>query len=185
MTSVTDLRKGVFFEDQGNLYQVLSYEHIKLGRGSATIKVKVKNIKNGSTVNLSFISGAKVQEVMVEKRALQFLYKDTDNAYFMEPQTFDQIAISLSRIQEDHRYLKEGENFSISFLKGDPLTLELPPKMDFTVKETGPSIRGNSATNIYKDAILENGLKTKVPLFVEAEDRVRIDTRTGEYSEKA
>src|SRR3989344_49068 len=185
MTSVTDLRKGVFFEDQGHIFQVLSYEHNKLGRGSATIKVKVKNIKNGSTVNISFINGAKVQGITVEKRNLQFLYKDADNAYFMDPQTFDQVTVSLSRIQEDHVYLKTGENFSVSFLKGDPLALELPPKMNFKIAETGPSLRGNSATNIYKDALLENGLKTKVPLFFTVGDAVVIDTRSGAYSERA
>ena len=184
MISVTDLKRGTLFEDEGNIYQVLSYEHIKLGRGSATIKVKVKNVKSGSTTERGFINGAKVKPVSVEKRDLQFLYKDEDSAYFMNPTTFDQVSIPLKRL-DGQEYLKEEMNFFVTFLDGEPLSLDLPPKMDFTVEETGPSLRGNSATNIYKDAILENGMKTKVPLFVEIGDKIRIDTRTGAYSEKA
>lgn len=183
MISVTDLRSGVVFKDQGQLLQVLSYEHIKMGRGSATIKVKVRNVKTGAVVEKGFINGAKVDNVAITKKDLQFLYKDNDFAYFMNPTTFEQITIPLSKLLS-HEYLKEGENFSVSFFEDEPLELILPPKMDLKVTETGPSIRGNSATNIYKDAVLENGLKTKVPLFIQTNDVVRIDTRTGSYSEK-
>lgn len=184
MISVTELRSGTIFEDNGNLYQVLYYEHIKMGRGSANIKVKIKNVRSGSITDKSFISGAKVNDVRVLKKELQYLYKDEDSAYFMDPLTFEQIEILL-RILPEHQYLKEGETFSVSFLKDEPLFLNLPPKMEFTVIDTGPSIRGNSATNIYKDATLENGLKTKVPLFIKVGDRVKVDTRTENYSEKA
>lgn len=184
MISVTDLRSGVVFEDQGQIYQVLSYEHIKMGRGSANIKIRVKNLRNGATTDKSFINGAKVDEIQLNKKDLQFLYKDDENAYFMNPSNFEQIPIPL-KIINDHEFLKEGGSFSISFLGREPLSLNLPPKMEFKILETGPSIRGNSATNIYKDAVLENGLKTKVPLFIRAGDLIRIDTRTGEYSEKA
>lgn len=184
MISVTELRAGTIYEDEGQLLQVLSYEHIKMGRGSANIKVKVKNVRTGSTVEKSFINGARVNAVQVFKKELQYLYKDEDFAYFMNPQTYDQVQISLKVIPE-HIYLKEGMSFPISFLGEEALSLMLPPKMEFKVSETGPSIRGNSATNIYKDAVLENGLKTKVPLFIDVDDIIRIDTRTGSYSEKA
>lgn len=183
MISVTELRNGTVFEDQGNIYQVLSYEHIKMGRGSASIKVKVKNVKTGATTDKSFINGARVNDMQILKRDLQFLYKDSDFTYFMNPITFEQIPVPLKTIPE-HAFLKEGESFSISFLEEEPLALNLSPKMEFTVAETGPSLRGNSATNIYKDAMLENGLKTKVPLFINVGDKIRIDTRTGSYSEK-
>ena len=183
MISVTDLKRGTIFEDEGQIFQVLSYEHIKLGRGSATIKVKVKNLKSGSTTERGFINGAKVNSVSVQRKELQYLYKDSDFAYFMDPKTFEQIPASLSRIE--HAYLKDGGTFFVKFLDNQPLSLELPPKMEFKVEETGPSLRGNSATNIYKDAILENGIKTKVPLFITIGDVIRIDTRTGQYSEKA
>ena len=185
MIGVTELRAGTIFEDQGNIFQVLSYEHIKMGRGSANIKVKVKNIRSGSTTDKSFINGAKVNELQVIKKDLQYLYKDDSNAYFMNPSTFEQINVPLKLIVYEKDYLKEGQNFSISFLSDEPLSINLPPKMDFEVTETAPGVKGNSATNVFKDAVLENGLTTKVPPFVNTGDKIRVDTRTGAYSEKA
>ncbi len=183
MINVTDLRAGTIFEDRREIFKVLSYEHIKMGRGSANVRVKVKNLKTGSITDKSFISNAKVDEARVAKEDYQFLYKDKDSAFFMNPKTFEQINIPL-KLLDEHIFLKEGQNFSLSFLNGEPLSLNLPPKMEFKVLETGPSLRGNSATNIYKDATLENGLKTRVPLFIKTGDKIRIDTRTGEYSER-
>lgn len=183
MISVTNLKAGTIFEDQGQIFKVLSYEHIKVGRGSANIRVKVKNIRTGSTIEKSFINGAKVNGVSIENRELQFLYKDEEAAFFMNPSTFEQFSIPLN-VLDDHMYLKEGGNFSISFLGAEPLFLNLPPKMEFNVSETGAGVRGNTATNVFKDATLENGLKTKVPLFIKAGDKIKIDTRTGVYTER-
>ncbi|MBI2195566.1 MAG: elongation factor P [Candidatus Levybacteria bacterium] len=185
MISVTDLRSGVVFQEQGQLFQVLSYEHIKMGRGSANIKVKVKNLRSGTTVEKSFINGAKVDNVSVSKRDLQYLYRDLNSAYFMNPTTFEQIGIPLKILGSDTYYLKEGETFNVSFLGDEALSINLPPKMEFKVEDTAVGVRGNSATNVFKDAILENGLKAKVPLFINVGDIVRVDTRTGEYSERA
>ena len=183
MIGVTELRNGTVYEDEGNMYIVLSYEHIKMGRGSANIKVKVKNIKNGATLVKSFINGARVNELQITRKDLQYLYKDDDAAYFMNPETFEQVTMPLDSI-EDSQYLKEGESFNISFLDDEPLSLQFPSKMEFTIADTGPALRGNSATNIYKDAVLDNGMKTRVPLFAKVGDKIKIDTRTGEYSEK-
>ena len=185
MISVTDLKAGTIFEDQGQIFQVLSYEHIKLGRGSATIKVRVKNVKTGSTKEKGFINGAKVNDLQIPKKQIQYLYKDDDFAYFMDPVTFEQISMPLKTIHSEYQFLKEGDTYTVSFLRDEPLSLNLPPKMDLKVEETGPGVKGNSATNIFKDAQLENGLKTKVPLFIKVGDVVRIDTRTGAYTEKA
>lgn len=184
MIGVTELRNGVIFEEDGNLYAVLSYEHIKMGRGGAVIKVKVKNLRNGSTTEKSFINGARVNNVNVFKRDVQYLYKDGESAYFMDPGSFEQITIPFSLIGEGQPYLKEGESYNVSFLNSEALTINLPPKMDFVVIETGPGLKGNSATNIYKDATLENGLRARVPLFIREGDKIRIDTRTGDYSQK-
>lgn len=185
MITVTDLRAGTIFEESGNLYQVLSYEHIKMGRGSANIKVKVKNIKSGSTTEKSFINGAKVADVQVQKKDLQYLYKDSDYAYFMDPLSFEQYSIPLKTVGSDFYYLKEGESYNISFLGQEALSINLAPKMVFIVTETAPGVKGNSATNVFKDALLENGLTVKVPLFIKDGDKVRVDTRTGAYTEKA
>lgn len=183
MISVTDLRAGAVFEDNGQICQVLSYEHIKMGRGTANIKLKVRNLKTQAITYKSFISGAKVNPIELSKKELQFLYKDENTAHFMDPQTFEQVDIPLEIIPE-HSLLKEGEKFTISFFREEPLALVLPPKMEFQVLETGPAVRGNSATNIFKDAILENNLKTKVPLFIKIGDKILLDTRTLEYSQK-
>src|SRR3990167_6712822 len=153
MIGVTELRAGIIFEESGNLYQVLSYEHIKMGRGSANIKVKVKNLKNGSTTEKSFINGAKVADVQVFKRDVQFLYADSDSAYFMDQRTFEQISIPISLIGNEKSYLREGENYNVSFLRDEAIALNLPPKMDFEVTEADPGVKGNSASNIYKDAV--------------------------------
>ncbi len=184
MISVTDLRSGVVFQQDGQLFQVLSYEHIKMGRGSANIKVKIKNLRTGGTVDKSFINGAKVDNVNVFKRDIQYLYKDSDFAYFMEPTNFDQVSIPLNILGSDVYYLKEGESFNISFLGDEALSLNLPPKMEFKVEDTAAGVKGNSATNVFKDAVLENGIKAKVPLFINVGDRIRVDTRTGAYSER-
>lgn len=183
MVNVTELRNGTVFEEQGQLLQVISYEHIKMGRGSANIKVKVRNVRTGATTEKSFINGARVNDVKIPKRDMQYLYKDEDFLYFMDPSSFEQVQLNIEKFPE-YIYLKEGENFTLSFLGEEVLSINLPPKMDLKVVETGPNIKGNSTANIYKDAELENGLKTKVPLFIKVDDVVRIDTRTGAYSEK-
>jgi elongation factor P len=184
MIVVSELRAGIIFEESGNLLQVLSYEHIKMGRGSANIKVKVKNLRSGSTTEKSFINGAKVNDVSVLKRDHQYLYKDGELAYFMNPQTFEQVSVPLKVIDGDE-FLKEGDTYSISFLDSEPLSVILPPKVVLVVTETAPGVKGNSATNVFKDAVLENGLTTKVPPFIRIGDKVRVDTRTGAYTEKA
>lgn len=184
MLNVTELRSGTIYEEQGQLLLVLAYEHIKMGRGSANIKVKVKNIRSGSITEKSFINGARVNNIQVLKKEMQYLYKDDDSAYFMDPQTFEQIGVSLDIIPEA-AFLKEGDTYSISFHNDEALSINFPPKVDLQVTDTGPAVKGNSATNVFKDAILENGLKTKVPLFINVGDTVRVDTRTGAYTERA
>ena len=184
MISVTDLRAGTTYEEDSQSFVVLSYEHIKMGRGSANIKVKVRNIKSGTIIEKSYINGAKVQPILVSKKDMQFLYKDDDSAFFMDPETYDQVAINLKLIP-DHIYLKDGETFNVSFLEGEPLSVAFPPKMTFTVVETAPGVKGNSATNVFKEATLDNGMKTRVPLFIDNGEKIRVDTRTGAYAEKA
>lgn len=184
MISVTDLKAGIAFEDDGQIFKVLSYEHIKMGRGSANIKVRVKNLRTGTVTDKSFINGAKVKEANIIKKKYQYLYKDLEHAFFMDEHTYEQTNIPLSTLGDDALYLKDGMNITILFVQDEPLGLELAPKMEFVIAETGPNIKGNSATNIFKEAILDNGLKVKVPLFTKVGDKVLVDTRTGDYSER-
>lgn len=184
MISVTELRAGTTYEEDGQYLTVLSYEHIKMGRGSANIKVKVRNLKTGSTTDKSYINGAKVQDIPVVKKEMQFLYKDDTDIFFMDSQTYEQVSVPIALVP-DHMYLKEGGTFPVSFIDGKPLGVLLPPKMVFKVVETAPGEKGNSATNVFKEATLENNIKTRVPLFIKVGELVRVDTRTGAYTEKA
>lgn len=184
MISVNDLRNGTIYEENGQLLQVLNFEHIKMGRGSANIKVKVRNLRTGSITEKSFINGAKVQDVSVVKKELQYLYKDEDFVYFMNPVTFEQISVPIA-IVLGIKFLKEGEAYPISFNKDEALDVILPPKVVLTVVETAPGARGNSTANVFKDAVMENGMTIKVPLFINAQDKIRVDTRTGTYTERA
>ena len=170
--------------DSGNLLQVVSFEHIKMGRGSANIKVKIRNLRTGSVTEKSFINGAKVQDVQVLKKEMQYLYKNDVSAYFMNPQTFEQTEIPLSILPE-HAFLKEGEVYSVSFNETEALSVIVPPKAILRVTDTAPGVKGNSASNVFKDAELENGLSIKVPLFINVGDTVRVDTRSGAYTERA
>ena len=184
MISVTELRAGTTYQEDGSFLIVLSYEHIKMGRGSANIKVKVRNIKTGTIVDKSYINGARVVDVQVVKKDMQYLYSDDDSVYFMDPKSFEQVGIS-KKLVPDYLYLKEGVSFTVSFLENKPLSVLFPSKMVFKVVETAPGVKGNSATNVFKEAILENGIKTKVPLFIDIGEMIRVDTRTGAYCEKA
>lgn len=184
MISVTELRSGTTYQEDGIYFTVLSYEHIKMGRGSANIKVKVRNLKTGSVTEKGYTNGAKISDIPVLKREMQYLYKDEDSVFFMDPRTFEQVSIPLTLIP-DHEYLKEGASFPVSFIEGKPLSVLIPPKMVFKVVETSPGLRGNSATNVFKEATLENNIKTRVPLFINVGELIRVDTRTGAYTEKA
>lgn len=184
MISVNDLRNGALYEENGNLMQVLSFEHIKMGRGSATIKVKVKNLRTGSISEKGFLNGQKVQDIQVVKKEMQYLYQDSDAVYFMNPVTFEQISIPLKIIPEAV-YLKEGQNYPVSFKGDEALSLVMTPKVELKVTDTAPGVKGNSASNVFKEATLENGQQVKVPLFINVGDMIRVDTRTGQYTERA
>ncbi|OGM13734.1 elongation factor P [Candidatus Woesebacteria bacterium RIFCSPLOWO2_01_FULL_39_23] len=185
MITVQDLKNGTTFQMDGSPYVVLKYEHIKVGRGSATIKVKIRNLKNGLIAEKNFINSAKVEEINTKKRQLQYLYRDGKDLYFMDPKNYDQISLNESILGNGTAFLKDGMDVDILFWDEKPLTVDLPPKMELKVTETDPGVKGNSAANVYKPAILENGLQVKVPLFINSGDKIRVDTRTGEYVERA
>jgi elongation factor P len=189
MISVNDLRSGTAFFEGGQAWVVVTFEHIKMGRGTATIKVKVKNLKTGSIVEKSFINNEKVEDAATSKKQLQYLYQDGKSLVFMDPRSFEQFNISTDITLGQEKYLKEGINVNVAFLEEDnhliPLSIDIPMKMAFTIAETDPGVKGDSAVNIFKSAKLDNGMVVKVPLFVNAGERVVIDTRSGEYMGRA
>ena len=184
MISVTNLRKGTFFEENNVPFEVLKYTHSKIGRGTANIKVKIRNLKTGALNERTFISGARVKPTELEKKKAQFLYKDSQSYYFMESVDFEQFALAGKILGDQAKFLKEGQKVKILFYKNEPLSIELPIKIELKVIEAPPGIRGDTSTNVFKDVVLENHMIAKAPLFIKAGDIIVIDTRTGEYVRK-
>lgn len=184
MIPVTELRAGKCFKIDSVPFQVLEYKHTKIGRGTANIKLKIKNLKTGAVTEKTFISGAKVEPIETELKMLQYLYRDGNNFYFMDPRTFEQFRLSLKMLAGKEKFLKEEEEVKVLFWEQQPLAIELPTKMIFEVVQTSPGIKGNSVTASFKPATLDNGFVVRVPLFINAGDKVKIDTRTGEYVER-
>lgn len=182
--NVTELKSGAVFKEGGQLLQVLTYEHNKMGRGSGTIRLKVRNLKTGATVEKSFITGARVDEVNVEKKKAQFLYRDGDVFSFMDPVSFEQFSLSAQVLAENAKYLKDGLEVNLIVADEEALGIELPITLIYTIEETGSGERGNTVSNVYKDATLDNGLLAKVPMFMKVGEKVKIDTRTGQYVER-
>jgi elongation factor P len=181
MIDVNDLRKGVTFELDGNLYKVLEYSHTKPGRGNATIRVKVRDLRNGVQVEKTFNSGTRVQDVRLDHHMVQFLYKDGDRYIFMDNETFEQPSIAEDVLGETVGYLKGGLEAKLTFYEGEPLDIELPTAVDLEVKQAETAIRGDTATGVNKLVTTETGLQVQVPAFVNQGDTIRVDTRTGEY----
>ncbi len=182
MIGVQELRKGTtFVDDDGNLYVVLDYLHNKQGRGNATIKTKLRNLRTGSTIEKSFQSGGRVQDVRLDTHQVQYLYRDGDLYTFMDNETYDQPVLSSEVLGEHAEWLKEGMNLEILMFEGQPIDVQLPTTVDLKVVETAPGYKGDTASGGGKPAKLETGVTVTVPFFVNSGDTVRVDTRTGEY----
>lgn len=185
MINSTDLKNGVTFLSNGAPCKVLKYSLIKMGRGGAVVRVSTKNLLTGTTEDKTFSSNVKVEEVVTQKKNLQYLYSDGTNVTFMNPKSYEQVEVPVNVIKDELPFMKEGKTVDVLFWEDRALSCDIPPKVVMKVVDTPPGVKGNSASNVYKDAILENGLKTKVPLFISNGELIRIDTRTGGYVERA
>jgi len=181
MIDVNELRRGVTFTMDGELYRVLEYEHHKPGRGKAYIRTKLRNINTGSTIKHTFISGDKVEDVYVERRGVQYLYTDGDLYHFMDTETYEQLAAPKSVLGEDAKYLLENMEIVVAVYRGRIIDVDLPTKVDQEVVHSEVAIAGDRATGTLKTVTTETGLEVEVPLFVEVGDVIRVDTRTGDY----
>ena len=181
MISTGELRKGVAIELDGDLWQILDYHHIKMGRGSAQVRITLRNIKRGQTVERSFQAGTKWPRASMEKRPVQFLYRDDDDFHFMDNDTYDQFILRADQLGETVQYLKDGMTLDRTTYQGETIGVELPVTVDLKVTQTEPGFAGDTAQGARKQATLESGLVVSVPLFVAEGDTVRVDTRTGEY----
>lgn len=181
MIDVNDLRKGVTFELDNALYKVLDYHHHKPGRGNATIRIKAVNLRTGTTLEKTFQSGERVQDVRLDYHNVQFLYHDGELYHFMDLETYEQPAISGTVLGDNAQYLKEGMEVKLTFYQGEPLDIDLPTSVDLLVTQADVAVRGDTATGVTKRVTTETGLQVMVPSFVVEGDVVRVDTRTGAY----
>jgi len=181
MIDVNDLRKGVTFEMDGKLYKVLDYQHNKSGRGNASIRIKARDMRTGTTLEKTFISGAQVQDVRLDYQNVQYLYKDGAFYYFMNTETFEQPAIGDNIVGSAAGYLKEGVDVKITFYGDEAIDVELPTSVDMKVIEAEMAIKGDTATGVTKKVTVETGQVVDVPYFVNVGDMIRVDTRTGGY----
>ena len=181
MIGVTELRKGVTFEIDGQLYKVIEYSHNKPGRGSATIRTKIRNLRTGATSERTFISGDRVQDIRLEHAEVQYMYNDGDLYYFMNTETYEQPALTGEILGDAVNYLTDGLVLELSSYDGEPIDIEIPITVDLEVVEAEPGYKGDTAQGATKKVRVETGLQVSVPLFVETGDTIRIDTRTGEY----
>ena len=185
MINVNDIKNGITFALEGEIYQVLEFSHVKPGKGAAFVKMKIRNLRSGSTTEKSFNSGTKLEKAMIEKRPMQFLYASGDSYNFMNMETYEQIELTKDQLGDDINYLKEGLNVDLSFYEGELLGVMLPDKVELEVTHTEPAVKGNTTNNATKDATLETGLVVRVPLFVEQGEKIIVSTSTGKYDSRA
>ena len=181
MIDVNELRKGVTFELDGNLYKVLDYSHNKTGRGNATIRVKARNLLTGANIERTFNSGLSVQDVSLDFHNVSYLYTDGAFYHFMDNQTFEQPAIKADMLGEKALYLKPAMEVKLTFYNGSPLDVEFPSSVDLEVVEAETAIRGDTATGVTKKVVTETGLEVQCPQFVKVGDTIRVNTETGAY----
>lgn len=185
MITASEFRNGATFELDGQIFQVVEFQHVKPGKGAAFVRTKMRNIITGSTVERTFNPNDKMPKAHIERKDLQYLYNDGDLFYFMDTETFEQMPISKATIGDTFKFVKENMTVKVLSHKGNVFGIEPPTFVELEITETEPGYKGDTATGASKPATLETGAIVKVPLFINQGDTIRIDTRTGEYLERA
>ncbi len=185
MLTAGDFKNGVTFEKDGQVCQVIEFQHVKPGKGAAFVRTKYKNVVTGAIREESFNPTAKFENAVIERRDLEYLYNDGDLYYFMDQESYEQIPLNAEKLGDNFKFVKENTVCRICSFKGNVFSVEPPTFVELAVTETEPGVRGDTATNVTKAATLETGAVIKVPIFINEGDILRIDTRTGEYLERA
>ncbi len=184
MISAGDFRNGITFEMDGNVMQVIEFQHVKPGKGAAFVRTKMRNVISGGVVETSFNPTAKFPTALVERKDMEYSYNDGDLYYFMDMETYDQVPLNADKLPDNFKFVKEGMTCRLVSYKGNVFSVEPPMFVELEVTETEPGFKGNTATNALKPATLETGAEIRVPMFVDTGDVLKIDTRTGEYLER-
>ncbi|MDO5022619.1 MAG: elongation factor P [Eubacteriales bacterium] len=181
MITAGDFRKGITIELDGDVWTIVDFQHVKPGKGAAFVRTKIKNIMTGAVIERTFNPTDKMPKAIVESKEMQYLYNDGNLYYFMDLETYEQIPLNESQVEEATQFVKENSNVNIRFFKGEAFSVEAPNFVDLEVTETEPGFKGDTASNTYKPATVETGYSLMVPLFINIGDVIKIDTRTGEY----
>ncbi len=185
MVSAGDFRNGVTFEMEGQVYQIIEFQHVKPSKGAAFVRTKIKNVIGGAVVERTFNPTDKFPTAYIERKEMEFSYSDGDLYYFMDPETYDLVPISSSTLPDNFKFVKENVVCRILSYKGNVFGVEPPTTVTLQVTKTDPGFAGNTATNATKPATLETGAEVKVPLFIDEGEMIMVDTRTGEYLSRA
>ena len=180
----SQFRNGLKIELDGEPFTMIYFQHVKPGKGGAFVRTKVKNLKTGRVLDRTFRSGEKVEEADVAERKMQYLYQDGEDLVFMDTETFEQIPFSSEQVGEARKWLKENLDVEVLFWRGQPINLEIPSFVAYTIRRCDPGLKGDTAQGATKPATLETGAVVQVPLFVKEGERIRVDTRSGEYFER-
>lgn len=184
MISVNDLRRGHVIKLDGELFSVIEQQHHKPGKGGAVVRVKMRNVKKGNVIDRTYNAGVTVEDVRLEKRPMQYLYREGDSVVFMDTENYEQEHIPVDAIGDAIKFIKEEDIVNIAIYEGEPVTIEPPAAVVLKVTYAEPGVRGDTATNVKKNVTVETGAEVKVPLFVNEGDCIRINTETGEYLER-
>jgi len=185
MININDIKNGMTVVIDGNIYLILEFLHVKPGKGPAFVRIKLKNLRTGSTIENTFNTNIKFEKAIVEKKPMQYLYGTGESYNFMNMETYEQIDLTKDQLGDDAKFLKEGLDLDVTFYKGEVLGITLPEKIEYEISHTEPGVKGNTATNATKEATLENGLTIKVPLFINENDKVVVSTKDGKYDSRA
>ena len=185
MVSAGDFRNGITFEMEGNVYQIIEFQHVKPGKGAAFVRTKIRNVIAGSVTERTFNPTEKFPTAYIERKEMEYSYNDSGLYYFMDPETYDMIPIGEDTLPDNFKFVKENMNCNIKSYKGKVIGVEPPNFVELTVTQTDPGFKGNTATNTTKPATLETGAEVRVPLFIDEGEVIRVDTRTGEYMDRA
>ncbi|MBI3522757.1 MAG: elongation factor P [Chloroflexi bacterium] len=185
MISTGDIKRGITIEMDGTLYQIVEFQHIKMGRGSAQVRMKLRNVRRGDLIEKTVQAGERFTRARLDHRNVQFMYKDGTHYHFMDTATFDQIALDADQLGDAVNYLTDGMVVQLNEYEGDPIGVDMPASIVLKVTEVEFGIKGDTATGATKPAILESGLRVLVPLFINQGDKIKVDTRSGEYLERA
>ena len=179
--TTNDLKNGITLELDGVLYQVVEFQHVKPGKGGAFVRSKIRNLRNGAVIDRTFNAGVRVEQAILDRKDMQFLYRDGDEYVFMDLESYDQMNVSPVALGDAADYMVENSVAIIAFYNGDIVTVEIPASVELTITETEPGMQGDRVSGARKPATLETGKVVQVPLFINIGDRVKVDTRTGDY----